>query len=111
MRILFLTHRLPYAPNRGDRIRAYHMLRLLAASHDVDLVSLIHDDEEMEHLDDLKTIVSSVTGVRVNRLKNLCAATIALPGSEPLTHVLLHSPQMRKALIQYVAKTPPDVVV
>ena len=26
VRILFLTHRLPYAPNRGDRIRAYHVL-------------------------------------------------------------------------------------
>ena len=27
MNILFLTHRLPYAPNRGDRIRAYYLLR------------------------------------------------------------------------------------
>ena len=25
MRILFLTHRLPYAPNRGDRVRAFHI--------------------------------------------------------------------------------------
>jgi hypothetical protein len=31
MRVLFLTHRLPYAPNRGDRILAYHLLRALAA--------------------------------------------------------------------------------
>ena len=43
MRVVFLTHRLPYAPNRGDRIRAYHLLRTLATEHEVHLVSLVHD--------------------------------------------------------------------
>ena len=32
MRVLFLTHRLPYAPNRGDRIRAYHILKASSAN-------------------------------------------------------------------------------
>lgn len=32
MRILFLTQRFPYPPDRGDRIRAYNVLRELAAS-------------------------------------------------------------------------------
>ena len=43
MRILFLTHRLPYAPNRGDRVRAYHLLRVLSQRATIDLVSLVHD--------------------------------------------------------------------
>ena len=38
MRVAFLTHRLPYAPNKGDRLRAYHMLRAMRASVEVDLV-------------------------------------------------------------------------
>ncbi len=46
MRVLFLTHRLPYAPNRGDRIRAYHLLREMSRWADVSLFSLVHDDEE-----------------------------------------------------------------
>lgn len=37
MRILFLAHRLPYPPNRGDRIRSFHLLRFLARRADVDL--------------------------------------------------------------------------
>ena len=40
MRILFLTHRLPYAANRGDRIRALYLLKFLARHHTIDLVSL-----------------------------------------------------------------------
>ena len=35
MKVLILTHRLPYAPNRGDRVRAYHIVKLLGARADV----------------------------------------------------------------------------
>ena len=46
MRVLFLTHRLPYPPNRGDRIRAFQILRHLVGHIDLELVSLVHDREE-----------------------------------------------------------------
>ena len=46
MKILFLTHRLPYAPNRGDRIRSFHLLREMSRFAEVSLFSLAHDDEE-----------------------------------------------------------------
>ena len=38
VKVLFLTHRLPYAPNRGDRIRAYYLLREMARFASVSLV-------------------------------------------------------------------------
>ena len=37
MRILYLAHRLPYPPNRGDRIRSYHTIKYLAQHALVDL--------------------------------------------------------------------------
>lgn len=39
MRLLFLTSRFPYPPDRGDRLRTYHFLRRLSAEHDITLVS------------------------------------------------------------------------
>ena len=38
--LLMLVHRVPYPPNRGDRIRSYHLLRHLAAEFDVHLATL-----------------------------------------------------------------------
>src|SRR5262249_49805382 len=35
MRILFVCHRLPYPPNRGDRIRSFNMLSHLSKKHSV----------------------------------------------------------------------------
>ena len=61
MRILYLTHRLPYAPDRGDRIRAHHTLRTLAASAEVHLFSLVHDEEERSRAAGLRDLTASVT--------------------------------------------------
>lgn len=37
MRVLLLTHRVPYPPNRGDRIRSFHLLKFLASRSEVSL--------------------------------------------------------------------------
>jgi sugar transferase (PEP-CTERM/EpsH1 system associated) len=111
VRILFLTHRLPYAPNRGDRIRAYYLLRLLASRHLVQLVSLLHDEDERQRLGDLAGVASSVEVAPVRHLRNRFSAVAALAGSRPLTHVLLSSPAFSCAINRSVAVGRPDVVL
>lgn len=111
MRVLVLTHRLPYAPNRGDRIRAYHLVHHLAAHADVDLISLTHDPEEAAHAPDLSGVVDRITTVAVPRVRNLARGLLALPTSRPLTHLLLDAPGMRPAIAEMVDDRPPDVVL
>ncbi|MCL4722401.1 MAG: hypothetical protein KJ041_10730 [Gammaproteobacteria bacterium] len=38
--VLYIVHRVPYPPNRGDRIRSFHWLKFLAAHADVHLAFL-----------------------------------------------------------------------
>jgi polysaccharide biosynthesis protein PslH len=111
MRVLFLTHRLPYAPNRGDRIRAYHMLRVLAQRHEVDLVSLVHDAQEEAAAAGLGGLANSVAVARVSPLRNLARAPFALLGDVPLTHVLLDASGLRAHVTRLVQERPPDVVL
>jgi hypothetical protein len=111
MRILYLTHRLPYAPNRGDRIRAFHTLRMLAGRADVDLVSLVHDADEAGHADDLRMVTASTTTVLASRLRNLPRAACALATTRPLTHVLLNAPDLDRALRDVYRRCRPDVVL
>lgn len=49
-RLLFLTHRMPYPPDKGDRIRAWHMLEYLARHWEVELGCLSDDPEDARHL-------------------------------------------------------------
>jgi sugar transferase (PEP-CTERM/EpsH1 system associated) len=111
MRVLFLTHRLPYAPNRGDRIRAYYSLRTLAEHAEVDVASLVHSDEEAARVDDLKELAATVVTGRVPTLANRLRAVLALGSQHPLTHVLLDAPDFQERLERHVAERPPDVVL
>ena len=111
MRVLVLTHRLPYAPNRGDRVRAYHTLQGLTARADVELVSLIHDAEEARHLDQLRAVIPHVTALHVAKARNYLGGALKILSTTPLTHSLLDSPGMVGALQEIVRCRPPDVVL
>ena len=74
MKVLVLTHRLPFAPNRGDRIRAFHIVKQLAARADVHVVSLVHDREEEAQADTLRQLGVAVSTALVPRTRNLALA-------------------------------------
>lgn len=40
MKILFLTHRVPYPPDRGDCIRSFHFIKYLSVRHEIHLMSV-----------------------------------------------------------------------
>jgi sugar transferase (PEP-CTERM/EpsH1 system associated) len=111
VRVLFLTHRLPYAANRGDRIRALYILRQLAGHAEVDLVSLVHSDDEARHAGDLHDLAATVTVARVPRLTNYARGAAALVTGRPLTHALLNAPLIGTTCRRLVAAHPPDVVL
>lgn len=111
LKVFFLTHRVPYAPNRGDRVRAYHMLHALAEHADVTLVSLAHDEDEAAAVDRIRDVVSRVAVVPVPRLANRLRALVALGSQDPLTTILLDSPALLPTVRQLVDTSAPDVVL
>src|SRR5262245_30290607 len=111
MRVLFLTHRLPFPLNRGDRIRAFHLIETLARDADIDLISLVHDRAEQQASGELHGLVSSVRTALVARMTNHFRAALALAGPVPLTHVLLHSPDVERLIVENLNHTAPDVVL
>ncbi len=112
MRVLFLTHRVPYAPNRGDRIRAFQLLRQLKRQGiPVCLVALAHDRDEITQASRLSEMVDAMHVVRVWRPLNLLTGALRLATGQPLTHVLLDSPKMRKVLKEVCRAWQPDLVL
>ncbi|QHE76724.1 TIGR03087 family PEP-CTERM/XrtA system glycosyltransferase [Hydrogenophaga sp. PBL-H3] len=54
--LLYLVHRLPYPPNKGDKVRSYHLLRHLLQRHRVFLGTFIDDPDDEQHLPTLKAL-------------------------------------------------------
>jgi len=59
-KLLLLVHRIPYPPNKGDKIRSYHLLQHLSSRYQVYLGAFIDDADDWRH---------------VPRLQELCAGT------------------------------------
>jgi polysaccharide biosynthesis protein PslH len=58
--ILFLAHRVPYPPDRGDKIRSWHMLRHIAALAPTHVAALWDDPRDLAHIGVLNDIAASV---------------------------------------------------
>lgn len=66
MKILYLVHRLPYPPNKGDKVRSYHLLKHLAARHEVHLGTFIDDPDDEQHLPRVRALCADLHAARLN---------------------------------------------
>ncbi|TFW15418.1 TIGR03087 family PEP-CTERM/XrtA system glycosyltransferase [Duganella callida] len=66
--LLLLVHRIPYPPNKGDKIRSYHLLRHLAARYRVHLGCFIDDADDWQHRQTLDALCASSHYARLNPL-------------------------------------------
>lgn len=83
--LLFLCHRLPYPPDKGDKIRSYHVLRHLAERYRVHLGTFVDNPEDWKHVPAVKALCAE-TCIRplTPRLARIRSLT-ALGRSAPLT--------------------------
>jgi sugar transferase (PEP-CTERM/EpsH1 system associated) len=59
-RLLYLSHRIPFPPDKGEKIRAWHILEHLAQRFAVDVGCLIDDPADLRHVPALAARVASL---------------------------------------------------
>src|SRR6187402_2608799 len=72
--LLFLAHRVPYPPDRGDKIRSYNILKHLAARHRVHLAAFADDEADEAAAEHLRPLVAKLHVERRTRSRGAAAA-------------------------------------
>jgi sugar transferase (PEP-CTERM/EpsH1 system associated) len=86
MNVLFLSHRIPFPPNKGEKIRAYNFISHLTKSHVVHLAAFVDDPADIRHAQTLHEMVRGETlFVPLRRATVLARAGRALVSGRPLT--------------------------
>jgi sugar transferase (PEP-CTERM/EpsH1 system associated) len=102
LRVLYLCHRIPYPPDKGDKIRAFHQLRAIGQRHEVDVFSLADDPGDSAHTAVLEKFCRRVEVAGLNPTWSRVRSLPFLLTRTPLTVPYFHSPQLdagvRKAL-------------
>jgi sugar transferase (PEP-CTERM/EpsH1 system associated) len=57
--LLLLIHRIPYPPNKGDKIRSYHLLKHLAQHYRVHLGTFVDDPDDWQHVPHVQALCAS----------------------------------------------------
>jgi len=83
--LLYLVHRLPYPPNKGDKVRSYHLLKHLAARHRVFLGTFIDDPQDEVHVDAFPQYVADMHIARLSPRTAKLRSLTGLLGNEALT--------------------------
>ncbi len=96
MRVLFLTPRFPWPPDRGDRMTAFALLRVLGRDHEVTLLSHVDGSEAPEARQALLELGLEVETVPLPRLGSWARAWLALLSPEPSQVAYYRSPAMRE---------------
>lgn len=92
--LLFLTHRIPYPPNKGDKIRSFHVLRHLAQNYNVHLGAFIDDESDWQYESAVRQLCDQVKLVRLSRHRTGLKAIAGLLTGRPLTNSCYYNSNM-----------------
>jgi sugar transferase (PEP-CTERM/EpsH1 system associated) len=106
---LFLTHRIPYPPNKGEKIRAYHLLRHLAQRWRVHLGCFVDRPEDLAHVATLCELCAQVKAVLIRPGLRRVAALRGLAGRDPLTFAYHASPTLSAWVADVRAQSDPTL--
>jgi len=84
-KLLYLVHRLPFPPNKGDKIASFNLLKFLSTKYSIYLGCFIDDEIDWQYVDELKNycVDSCVVGLNPRRSKIMSLRGIL--SGEPLS--------------------------
>lgn len=111
MNILYLAHRIPYPPNKGDKLRCFRFLEQLSKRHRVWCACYVDTPEDQQYVKPLKAYCEDVAAITLNRNRALLNGLIGLLRGKTLTEWYYRHPEMKNALGQWCQDVSFDVVV
>ena len=100
-RILFLTHRFPYPPNRGDRIRSYNLLKVLAGEFDVSLGCTTDEPISQEQIEHVEQLCSQIHVANLGSWRRRIRGGTSLLTGKSLTEAMFHSPSLQAQICKW----------
>ena len=109
--VLVLAHRAPYPPDRGDRIRTYHILRHLASRCRVYLGALLDEPINDESLAALRGLTTGIAMPSLGRQSRWVRAAWSLATGRTATEGLFASHELRNQVRQWARTVRFDAAI
>jgi sugar transferase (PEP-CTERM/EpsH1 system associated) len=111
VRILFVTHRVPYPPTFGSKVRAFHMIRHLAQRHQVTVMSLARSGDEAREAQGLAGHCHEFRQFRVHDMLQAAKMLATLPTPVSASEAFFHSWELQRAVDRALHRRSFDFIV
>jgi sugar transferase (PEP-CTERM/EpsH1 system associated) len=108
--LLFVSHRFPYPPDRGERIRGINLLRHLATRYRVLLGCVADGAGDLDHLDVLREVCAEVAAFPIDKRAQKLRALARIRPGRPLMLDYYGSPALHAWVDATVARERPDIL-
>ena len=109
--LLYLVHRMPFPPDKGDKITTFNFLRHLGAKHSVFLGAFVDDRADWQHAAELKRWCADVKLVGIDPRWRKLASSRALLGSASISEVYYRSRELQAWVDQTMQERKIDGVL
>lgn len=107
--LLYLAHRIPFPPDKGDKIRSFHILESLARRYRVHLGTFLDDPADARYVDELRRYCASLEVVPLRRFAASLRSGSGLLRAEPLTFSYYGDRRLHRWVSRLLATVAPRV--
>jgi sugar transferase (PEP-CTERM/EpsH1 system associated) len=112
MRVLYIAHRIPYPPDKGDKIRSFHQIRCLSEKHTIHLACLVDDAHDLQHVKTLEgKYCASVDAVYRGGAAAKFLAGAALLTGRPLSVASFYSRELQEKINRRLQSNTFDAII
>jgi polysaccharide biosynthesis protein PslH len=109
--ILFICHRIPYPPNKGDKIRSFHEIKYLSRKHKLYLAFLVDDERDLQYLEELDQYCAAYDYDVINPRRQKFRSLLSLVTGKPLSIPYFYSEKLQGAINRRLKGAGIDAIV
>jgi len=111
VRIVFVTSRFPYPVEKGDKLRAFHQIRVLSEHHEIHLVAISHQHVSDEDLQAMHPYCTSVKVFYINKWLLPFQLAMGWLGGLPLQVSYFLDRTIKRKVQYHIIHLDPDHVI
>lgn len=112
MNILYIAHRIPYPPNKGDKIRAFHQLKHLSGTNNrLFVCALVDAPADLKYREKLAPLCEQLHLVVIHPLKKKLLSLRGLVTSTSLSALYFWEKEMQETINRIISEQAIDVIV
>ena len=111
MNILYIAHRIPYPPNKGDKLRSFNQIKVLSERHDIWCAAFADDPGDRVYAALLHQWCRDVCVLPLNRPWATLRGLLNLLRGGTVTEAFYRDERMNRQLARWAGSVPFDVAL